>query len=115
MKDKILKVLNAIYFIIIIITTASFALALSMTDTNVQTYGLGHTIALYIIFALIIVFFWWTFIEDTIKNWQKSDIPTPTTTPPDDRETSPYTRREWYQIGFKDGYNKALKDVGYKK
>lgn len=31
--------------------------------------------------------------------------------PPADRDAPPYTRREWYYIGFKDGYEKALKDL----
>lgn len=35
--------------------------------------------------------------------------------PPADRESPPYTRREWYQIGFKDGYEKALEDLKNKK
>ena len=28
-----------------------------------------------------------------------------------DRDAPPYTRREWYQIGFRDGCEKALEDL----
>ena len=41
-----------------------------------------------------------------INNIQGSDI-----MPPSDRDAPPYTRREWYQIGFRDGYQKALEDL----
>lgn len=38
-----------------------------------------------------------------------------TVVPPPDRENPPYTRREWYQIGFRDGYKKALDDLENKR
>ncbi len=40
-----------------------------------------------------------------------NDIKTSNIEPPSDRSSPPYTRREWYQIGFRDGYEKALEDV----